>query len=189
MQKIQVLTGAALSLLITTASLYPATAAPVGELAQRNIMSPENTTGKIRGKVKSIVGDLITMELPNGETKTISVPRRERERLALQPGTEILVSPSGTEIELARRNVATSQTTRTTTTTITPTPTPTTTTITPSTTRTNTTRTTTTTTVTPTRTTVTPLPQPVRVQTPPRTLPASQPVRVQPGPVIIPQAW
>jgi hypothetical protein len=177
MQKIQVLTGTALSLLIATASLYPATAAPVGELAQRNMMSPENTTGKIRGKVKSIVGDLITMELPNGETKTISVPRRERERLALQPGTEILVSSSGTEIELAPRSVATSETTRTTTT------------ITPSTTRTTTT-TTTTTTVTPTRTNVTPLPQPVRVETPTRTFPVSQPVRVQPTtPVIIPQAW
>lgn len=183
MQKIQLLTGAALSLLISAASLEPVTAAPVGNLAQRNMMSPENTTGKIRGTVRSIVGDLITMELPNGETKTISVPRRERERLALQPGTEILVSPSGTEIELASRSVATSQTTRTTTTTITPA----TTTITPSTTRTTTT---TTTTTTPTRTTVTPMPQPVRVQPPVRTFSTPQPVRVQPTtPVIIPQAW
>lgn len=90
-QKTKVLTGTMLSVLLWAVSVYPAFARPAGEAKSMQIHSQMNNTQTVRGTIKSIVGDMVMLEMPNGKTQQIIINPDDLGRLNLERGMQIAV--------------------------------------------------------------------------------------------------
>jgi hypothetical protein len=101
LKKINLFTGTTIAVLLCAVGVEAAIASPSIELAQAQPMTKINNTGSYTGKIKSIVGTVVTLELPNGDTKEIGLDRLEQGRLGLVPGMRILVTETN-----GRRTVA-----------------------------------------------------------------------------------
>ena len=91
-QKMQVLTGTALTLALSAIAIGPAMATPSTELAQTPQTTRAFDPNSYTGRVRSMVGNVVTLELPNGDIKEIGLYRLEQGRLGLRPGMRIRVS-------------------------------------------------------------------------------------------------
>ncbi|MCL1469986.1 hypothetical protein LAY57_04765 [Argonema antarcticum A004/B2] len=94
LQKTKVLAGTTLSVLLSLVAVYPALARPSGKQAEGQALAQIDrmNSASMRGTIKSIVGNVVTLEMPNGETKDVMIGRAERDRLGLRPGMEIMTS-------------------------------------------------------------------------------------------------
>ncbi|MDJ1183740.1 hypothetical protein [Roseofilum casamattae] len=97
MKKIAAFIGASLLLLIPAraaqAEQTTAEGAPVCEAALKLAQSPEGAEQTIRGNVRSVVGDLVTLELTSGEVRTVYLDRRERGFIGNILGSDVVVTP------------------------------------------------------------------------------------------------
>lgn len=91
------LTGTTITLLLST--VYPAFAVggpqPLSDRPQQPeqlISQSNNMRRMIRGTIATVAGNNVTLQLPNGETQTLSVTSSDIERLNLRPGMEIVVT-------------------------------------------------------------------------------------------------
>lgn len=91
LQRIKVLTGTALSLALSLVAVSPAMAIQGVDEAVREIGS---VTGPqtVVGTVKSLTGEVVTLELPNGRTEEIGLNRMEQGALGLVPGMRVVVT-------------------------------------------------------------------------------------------------
>ncbi len=115
-QKLKILTGTAVSLLLSAALVYPATARPTSELAQGQLISQMNNDMMMTGTVRNILNERVTVEFPNGETRELMIQRNDIERLGLTPGSEIMVmldddGMTVTQVELVEDDAMTPTTT------------------------------------------------------------------------------
>jgi hypothetical protein len=90
--KMQILTGTALSLALSAIAVGPAIATPSSELAQTPQTTRAFDPNSYVGTVRSMVGNVVTLELPNGEIREIGLYRLEQGRLGLRPGMKLRVS-------------------------------------------------------------------------------------------------
>ncbi len=108
LQKTKVLTGTMLTLLLSAVSVFPAIARPVeGESRQLQSQTntdtttpnptntntttpnPTNTNQVVSGTVSSIRGNVVTLRLPDGTTRSMMLTPEDLTRLNLMPGMEI----------------------------------------------------------------------------------------------------
>lgn len=89
-QKIKVLTGTMLALLVSGVSLSPAIARPVD--ASEQLISQVYTSDIAKGTISRINGEMVTLALPSGGRQEIKIDRDDIRRLNLQPGMEIAVN-------------------------------------------------------------------------------------------------
>jgi hypothetical protein len=89
LQKITLLTGTVLSLFVSAGIVHPAMANPAGEIAQRDSMSTSSKTEMITGVIKSIAGELVTVDIDGGTYRTLRIERRMLGILGLVPGVKI----------------------------------------------------------------------------------------------------
>jgi hypothetical protein len=108
LQKTKVLTGTMLTLLLSAVSVFPAIARPVeGESRQLQSQTntdtttpnptntntttpnPTNTNQVVSGTVSSIRGNVVTLRLPDGTTRSMMLTPEDITRLNLMPGMEI----------------------------------------------------------------------------------------------------
>ena len=128
-EKMKLLTGTTVSLLLSAIAMYPAVAGQSDVVAQQQPIAQSNTpvaSEMIRGTIKSIVGDVVTIQEPDdGRVRTLTIRRPERGALGLVPGMDIIARmENGRVVDVARApmmNEETLETTTTTTTTTTPT--------------------------------------------------------------------
>ena len=131
--KMNVFAGAMLSLLLSGVSVYPAMARPTGKVEAGPVIgqtsapsntSPSNTsptsnTQTIRGTVKSIAGDVVTLQLPDGTTRDVTLQQGDAARLNLKPGTRLSVTLDdqnvASKVSVIRSSTSTTTTTTTTT--------------------------------------------------------------------------
>ncbi|MBD2182554.1 hypothetical protein [Aerosakkonema funiforme] len=95
LQKTKLFTGTALSLLLSLVAVCPAIARPLEEQAQRQVINQTDRmelSQSMRGKIRSIVGNVVTLEMPNGDSTEVMISRTEIQRLGLRPGMEISTS-------------------------------------------------------------------------------------------------
>lgn len=97
-QKMKILTGTMLSLLVSVVSVYPAIARPVGAESEQ-LLSQVYTSDIAKGTIRMINGEMVTLELPSGGRQYITIDRDLIERMNLQPGMDVVVN-------LNRGNVA-----------------------------------------------------------------------------------
>lgn len=84
------------SVSVGVGAVYPSVAGTVSQLGQGETLISQTMMGDpYRATVKMIRNNIVTLDLPDGETRQIELPRTEQEKLALLPGTEILVYPDG----------------------------------------------------------------------------------------------
>lgn len=89
MKNIKFLVGIT-SLLISTVVVKPAIALPSADLESQQLFSQTNTTQTtIRGTIKTIVGDVVTLQMPNGTTQQVRISRADLIRLNLRPGMQV----------------------------------------------------------------------------------------------------
>lgn len=97
MNKIAAFIGASLILLMSgqasRAEEVQAEGRPVCEAAQKLAQSPEGAAQTVRGIVRSIVGDMVTLELADGEVRTVYLDRRERGFIGNILGADVVVTP------------------------------------------------------------------------------------------------
>ncbi|MDJ1172829.1 hypothetical protein [Roseofilum capinflatum] len=97
MNKIAAFIGASLILLIpgktVLAQEAQAEGRPVCEAAQKLAQSPDGAEQTVRGMVRSIVGDMVTLELADGEVRTVYLDRRERGFIGNILGADVVVTP------------------------------------------------------------------------------------------------
>jgi antitoxin component of MazEF toxin-antitoxin module len=97
----RLLTGATLSVLLSTVAMYPATAKPIdiSQGASTN-QSPEqtNSSQSVTGTVQSVDGNVAKIQLSTGEVRNITLTRADMARLNLRPGMQItaMTMPDGT---------------------------------------------------------------------------------------------
>ncbi|MBD1839860.1 hypothetical protein H6F78_02935 [Coleofasciculus sp. FACHB-64] len=109
LQKTKVLTGTMLTLLLSAVSVLPAIARPVSEGESRQLISQTNTDTPtanptntntttpnstdtnqvVRGTVSSVRGNVVTLRLPDGTTRSMMLSPEDLTRLNLMPGMEI----------------------------------------------------------------------------------------------------
>ncbi|MFB2921328.1 MULTISPECIES: hypothetical protein [Aerosakkonema] len=92
LQKTKLFTGTALSLLLSLAAICPAIA---GERVEGQVINQSDrmeVSQSMRGKIRSIVGNVVTLEMPNGDSTEVMISRTEIQRLGLRPGMEISTS-------------------------------------------------------------------------------------------------
>lgn len=90
----KVLAGATLSVLLAAVSAYPVAAEAIREVpvfTQEQLRDPN----RMVGTVKSIIGDVVTLELTDGRTREIGLNRMERGALGLRPGMRIVITDEG----------------------------------------------------------------------------------------------
>ncbi|NES80980.1 MAG: hypothetical protein F6K10_05995 [Moorea sp. SIO2B7] len=87
----KITTGTTLSLLMCAVSTTPVMANPISEQAQRQYGNQASRYGGTTGRIRSIVGNLVTVELEDGESQTIWVPRADLGRWNLRPGMNVLI--------------------------------------------------------------------------------------------------
>lgn len=97
-QKMKVLTGTMLSLLVSAISVYPAIARPVGTEPEQ-LLSQIYTSDIAKGTIRMINGEMVTLELPSGGRQYITINRDIIKRMNLQPEMDVVVN-------LNRGNVA-----------------------------------------------------------------------------------
>lgn len=90
-QKMKVLTGTMLSLLVSAVSAYPAIARPVGTESEQ-LLSQLYNSEIAKGTIRRINGEMVTLELPSGGRQQITIDRDMIERMNLQPGMEVVVN-------------------------------------------------------------------------------------------------
>ncbi|OCR02827.1 hypothetical protein BCD67_15610 [Oscillatoriales cyanobacterium USR001] len=89
LQNITLLTGTALSLLVSSGIVHPAIANPASEVAQRQNMSTTANTETIVGIIKSIAGEVVTVDIDGGTYRTLRIERRVLGIMGLVPGVKI----------------------------------------------------------------------------------------------------
>ncbi len=109
-QKMKLLTGTMLSLLVSAVSAYPAIARPVN-LESRLLLSQVYTSDIAKGTISRINGEMVTLELPNGGTQQITIDEDYIQRLNLRPGMEVVVNLNRGNIARGVRVVDTNMTT------------------------------------------------------------------------------
>lgn len=90
-QKMKIMTGTMLSLLLSAATVCPALARPVVEPESKQSQTEEevkNTT-KAKGTIQSISGNVVTLKMSDGMTQTVTLKQEDVTRLELEPGMEI----------------------------------------------------------------------------------------------------
>ncbi len=92
-QKIKIVSGTSLSLLLFAISGYPAMAQTSNPMSQTGTTTVNMTAGQpVMGTVVSIVGDTIRMRLASGELTDITISRADSQKLNLQPGMQIVAT-------------------------------------------------------------------------------------------------
>ena len=89
LQNITLLTGTALSLLVSAGIVHPAMANPASDIAQRQNMSTTANTEMITGIIKSIAGEIVTVDVEGGTYRTLRIERRVLGIMGLVPGVKI----------------------------------------------------------------------------------------------------
>jgi hypothetical protein len=89
LQKITLMTSAALSLFVSAGIVHPAMANPVSNIAQTSNMSTTANTEIITGVIKSIAGEVVTVNVDGGTYRTLRIERRMLGVLGLVPGVRI----------------------------------------------------------------------------------------------------
>lgn len=84
------LTGTTLSLLLCTLIGYPAIARPLAEGIQNQDVSETDGVQPKRGEIISVASNLVTIEMDNGEVRTIAAARWHLSEL--RPGREVWVA-------------------------------------------------------------------------------------------------
>lgn len=122
-ERMKLLTGTTVSLLLSAISMYPAVAGQSDVIAQQQPIAQNNMPASemIRGTIKSIVGDVVTIQEPDdGRVRTLTIRRPERGALGLVPGMDIIARmENGRVVDVARAPMMNEETMRTTTTTTT----------------------------------------------------------------------
>ncbi|MBD1939549.1 hypothetical protein [Microcoleus sp. FACHB-68] len=121
-ERMKLLTGTTVSLLLSAISMYPAVAGQSDVIAQQQPIAQNNMPASemIRGTIKSIVGDVVTIQEPDGRVRPLTVRRPERGALGLVPGMDIIARmENGRVVDLARAPMMNEETVRTTSTTTT----------------------------------------------------------------------
>ena len=90
-QKMKVLTGTMLSLLVSAVSVYPAIARPVGAESEQ-LLSQTYNSEIAKGTIRRINGEMVTLELPSGGRQQIKIDRDMIKRMNLQPGMEVVIN-------------------------------------------------------------------------------------------------
>ncbi|MEG4942916.1 autotransporter [Microcoleus sp. F4-D5] len=98
LQKIKLLTGATLSVLISAVSVHPAMANPATEIAQTQTTTTANTR-TIVGFVKSIVGDVVTIREENAPYRTLRIQKCVLKIIGLVPGMKVRATIAGSQIQ------------------------------------------------------------------------------------------
>lgn len=109
-QKMKLLTGTMLSLLVSAVSAYPAIAHPV-KAESRLLLSQLYTSDIAKGTISRINGEMVTLELPSGRTQQITIDEDYIKRLNLQPGMKVVVNLNRGNIARAVRVVDANMTT------------------------------------------------------------------------------
>lgn len=92
-QKIKIVGGTSLSLLLFAISGYPAMAQTPIQMNQTGTTTVNMTAGQsVQGTVVSIVGDTIRMRLASGELRDITISQADLQRLNLQLGMPIVAT-------------------------------------------------------------------------------------------------
>lgn len=121
-ERMKLLTGTTVSLLLSAIAMYPAVAGQSDVIAQQQPIAQNNMPASemIRGTIKSIVGDVVTIQEPDGRVRTLTVRRPERGALGLVPGMDIIARmENGRVVDVAIAPMMNEETMRTTTTTTT----------------------------------------------------------------------
>ncbi|HAX80553.1 MAG TPA: hypothetical protein DCY88_33140 [Cyanobacteria bacterium UBA11372] len=91
LQNLKILTGTALVVALGAIATSPAIATEMSDRLQDNRLAVASDSNYYTGTVRSIVGDIVTLELSNGDTKQIGLNRLEQGRIGLVPGMRIAV--------------------------------------------------------------------------------------------------
>jgi hypothetical protein len=97
-QKIKLLTGATLSVLISAVSVHPAMANPATQIAQTQTTTTANTQTVI-GFVKSIVGEVVTIREENAPYRTLRIQRCVLRIVGLVPGMKVRATVAGSQVQ------------------------------------------------------------------------------------------
>jgi hypothetical protein len=97
-QKIKLLTGATLSVLISAVSVHPAMANPATQIAQTQTTTTANTQS-VTGFVKSIVGDVVTIREENAPYRTLRIQRCVLRIVGLVPGMKVRATVAGSQVQ------------------------------------------------------------------------------------------
>ena len=98
LQKIKLLTGATLSVLISAVSVHPAMANPATQIAQTQTTTTANTQ-TLTGFVKSIVGDVVTISPENARYRTLRIQKCVLKIIGLVPGMKVRVLVAGNQVQ------------------------------------------------------------------------------------------
>jgi antitoxin component of MazEF toxin-antitoxin module len=90
-QKMKLLTGTMLALLVSAVSAYPVIARPVSP-ESRLLLSQVYTSDIAKGTISRINGEMVTLALPSGGTQQITIDEDYIRRLNLRPGMEVVVN-------------------------------------------------------------------------------------------------
>jgi len=91
LQNVKILTGTALVVALGAIASSPAIATEISDRLQDNRVAVASDSNSYTGTIRSIVGNIVTLELSNGDTKEIGLNRLEQGRLGLVPGMKIAV--------------------------------------------------------------------------------------------------
>ena len=97
-QKIKLLTGATLSVLISAVSVHPAMANPATQIAQTQTTTTANSQTVI-GFVKSIVGEVVTIREENAPYRTLRIQRSVLRIIGLVPGMKVRATVDGSQVQ------------------------------------------------------------------------------------------
>jgi hypothetical protein len=97
-QKIKLLTGATLSVVISAVSVHPAMANPATQIAQTQTTTTANSQTVI-GFVKSIVGEVVTIREENAPYRTLRIQRCVLRIIGLVPGMKVRATVAGSQVE------------------------------------------------------------------------------------------
>ena len=91
LQNLKIWTGTALVVALGAIASSPAIATEMSDRVQDNRVAVSSDSNYYTGTIRSIVGDIVTLELSNGDTKEIGLNQLEQGRLGLVPGMKIAV--------------------------------------------------------------------------------------------------
>ncbi|MBE9123537.1 autotransporter [Tychonema sp. LEGE 07199] len=98
LQKIKLLTGATLSVLMSAVSVHPVMANPPTQIAQTQTTNTANTQTLI-GFVKDIVGDVVTISPENSRYRTLRIQKCVLKIIGLVPGMKVRVLLAGDMVQ------------------------------------------------------------------------------------------
>ncbi|MEG3941028.1 MULTISPECIES: autotransporter [unclassified Microcoleus] len=98
LQKIKLLTGATLSVLMSAVSVHPVMANPATQIAQTQTTTTANTQ-TLTGFVKSIVGDVVTIRPENSRYRTLRIQKCVLKIIGLVPGMKVRVLLAGDMVQ------------------------------------------------------------------------------------------